>query len=75
MTDIEAKCRYLLFVRMQRMFQEEYAVTSVLLRGWGIQDTQQNPPNLRGLPHSLQHVTQYAMEEAYITPRDDKETT
>jgi hypothetical protein len=44
MTDIEAKCRYLLFVRMQRMYQEEYAATSVLLRGWSIQDTQQNPP-------------------------------
>jgi hypothetical protein len=33
------------------------------------------PPNLRGLPHSLQHVTQYAMEQAYVTPRADKVIT
>jgi hypothetical protein len=32
-------------------------------------------PNLRDLPHSLQHVTQYAMEQAYVTPRADKEIT
>jgi hypothetical protein len=32
MTDIEAKCTYVLFVRMQQMFQKEWAVTSVLLR-------------------------------------------
>jgi hypothetical protein len=57
------------------MLQEEWAVTSVLMRGWGIQNTQQNPPNLRGLPHSLQYVTQYSMEQAYVTPRADKETT
>ena len=64
MTDIDAKCRYLLFLRIRSMCEKDCALTITLLRGWDIRAIQHNPSNLRGLPSTLQHVCQYVMDLA-----------
>jgi CHAT domain-containing protein len=61
MENIAIKCRTLLCYRLWPMKTRDGAITTTLLRKWKLDNTIANPPNAKGLPHTLPYILQYAM--------------
>ena len=71
---IEEKCKTLLYNRLQISGTTKGSIQAELLHIWAITSTPRNPPEARRLPMALNHLQQYAIDMAYVTPRSPAET-
>jgi hypothetical protein len=60
------KCRMLLYIRMIGARGREGAFTAHLMKRWKIDVTIANPPRATGIPSSVPHFYQYAIDMTYI---------
>jgi hypothetical protein len=58
---------------MTRARGREGAFTAHLMKRWKIDGTIANPPSARGIPRSVPHLYQYAIDMAYIPPIEANE--
>jgi hypothetical protein len=68
---VAVKCTALLLDRMT-LTAEKTTVTAALVHLWDLDDAVNNPPNV-GLPRTLAHARQYALDMAYIAPTPTNE--
>jgi hypothetical protein len=71
--DIGAKCRSLLFHRIQEQQWNKTSFTAEWLQKWGIKLNDLNSPQIQRLPTNMGYLQNYAMDTAYITPRPETE--
>ena len=66
--NISAKCRTLLYSRIQMMRDKDGTVLSEQMSILHLNNTLANPPNVVRIPPKLVHIRQYAMDMAYVLP-------
>jgi hypothetical protein len=59
MTNINVKCKSLLYARLWLTSAKEDSITSMLMRKRKIPGPMENPPNAHGLPNKLPLVGRY----------------
>jgi hypothetical protein len=72
--NISAKCRTLLYNRMQKMGEQGGTVISQQMRRWDLTAPLANPPNGARIPSKLVHMRQYVMDMAYVRPYTAEDT-
>ena len=50
-------------------------LTADLLRKWHLQTPGSNPPYIQRIPDGIEYLRQYALDDAYITPQQENETS
>jgi len=72
--DVAAESRALFFIRPRA--QSEYAgsLTSEWLRKWDLLTPYTNPPHMYRIPANVEYLGQFAMDTAYIPPREHSES-
>ena len=72
--NISAKCRTLLYNRIQMMGEKDGTVLSEQMSNLDLNHTLANPPNVARIPPKLVHIRQYAMDMAYVLPHKAADT-
>ena len=74
MTDIEAKCRTLLFSRIWTLSNKDGSLTKALMRNWNLTGSLPNPLLSHRFPTKVTHFRQYNIDMAYVAEPGVTET-
>ena len=72
--NISAKCRTLLYNRIQMMGEKDGTVLSEQVSNLDLNHTLANPPYVARISPKLVHIRQYAMDMAYVLPYNAADT-
>jgi exonuclease III len=72
--NIHAKCRTLLYNRLQMMGERDRTVLSMQMDMLNLTHLMMNPPHVTQIPAKLPHIRQYARDMAYILPYNASDT-
>ena len=73
--NIGAESRSLLHFRIQTESTAQGTLTADWLRKWHLQTPGSNPPHIQRISPGIEYLRQYALNDAYITPQQENETS
>jgi hypothetical protein len=72
LSNIEGRCRTLLYSRMTRLAEKEGTVTAALMTHLRVQEAIKNPPDVNRIPARCVHLRGYVRDMAYLAPAEPR---